>query len=214
MTEKRTVHVVVIDNYFPELCELSIPTIEAWAKKIGARMNFITRRRWPDWPVLTEKLQVFYDGMDSDWNILLDADIMVHPDTPDMLKGFVPPTHVAAKDAYNADKKFTMDAYFLRDGRNIGLSTCAVISSRWCHDLWYPLPDEMTAEAACSNIFQERKITDEYCLSRNMARFGHKLTAPLDPNKEYDKFYHLGAFAQDPQRILEEAKRWRTLHWK
>ena len=203
-----------MDNYFPELCELTIPTIDRWAKKIGARLNFITKRRWPDWPVLTEKLQVWYDGADSDWNMLIDADVLVHPDTPNMLGTFVHPAFVGAKDSYDANKQLRQDIYFLRDGRNIGLSGCAVATSRLCHDLWRPLPEEMSIEDACANILQNRKIVDEYCISRNFARFGLKLTAILDPKTDYNRLFHLGSFGQDKNRILDEARKWRAYNWK
>jgi hypothetical protein len=206
-SEKRTIHVVVIDNYFPELCELTLPTIEYWAKKIGARVNLITKRRWPDWPILYEKMQVFYEGLISDWNILLDADILVDPSTIDPLNTFIHPVQVAAKDAYHANTQLHIDdPYFFRDGRNIGLSTCAIFASRLNHDIWTPL--DMTPQEACSKIKIKRMIVDEYCISRNFARFGLKLTAPCDPRTDYDKFYHLGAYAQDKNRILELAKQW------
>ena len=204
--EKRTVHVVVIDNYFPELCELTLPTIEYWAKKIGARVNLITERMWPDWPILYEKMQVYYDGADSDWNILLDADILIHPSTHDPLNTFIHPIQVAAKDAYHADTQLIMDDYFFRDGRNIGLSTCAVFASRINHDLWTPLT--IPLEEAITKIKIKRMILDEYCISRNFARYGLKLTAPFNPATDYDKLYHLGAYAQDKNKMIDLAKEW------
>ncbi len=212
--ERRTVHVLNVNNYFPELCALTFPTIERWAEKIGARVNYITKRRWPDWPVLTEKLQVWYDGMDSDWNILIDADILVHPDTPDMLGTFVPPTHVAAKDAYHADTHHYLDPYFIRDGRNIGISGCLVMSSRWTHDLWRPLPEEMNCEKACAQIKVPRKIVDELCISRNLARHGLKITAPVDPQKDYELFHHLCVDKGQPEQILDADKKWHAQNWK
>ena len=205
-SEKRTIHVVIIDNYFPELCELTLPTIDYWAKKIGARVNLITKRMWPTWPILYEKLQVYYDGADSDWNILLDADMLVHPSTQDPLNTFIHPIQVAAKDAYHADTQLVMDDYFFRDGRNIGLSTCAVFASRINHDLWTPL--DMTSQEACSKIKIKRMIVDEYCISRNFARYGLKLTAPFNPDIDYDKLYHLGTYAQDKNRMIDLAKEW------
>jgi len=214
MLEKRTVHVVNIDDFFPELFAITFPTVERWAQKIGARVNLITQRRWPDWPILTEKLQVWYDGADSDWNVLLDADILVHPDTPDMLGTLVQRHQVGVKDSYNADQQLKMDQYFLRDQRRIGVSTCAVVTSRWCHDLWYPLPLEMSREQACAGILQERKIIDEYCVSRNMARYGLEMQAILDPDRDYNRLLHVGSYDQDQNRILELAQRWKKDHWR
>jgi len=212
--ETRTIHMLIIDNYFPELTSLTIPTVERWAQKLKAKLNIITNRKWPDWPLLYEKMQVYYDGRNSDWNILLDADILVHPDTPDPLNTLIHPIQVAAKDSYSADKQLLMDDYFFRDGRNIGLSSCAIATSRICHDLWTPLEDTFTPEIALTKVYKNRDIIDEYCISRNLARFGLKLTAILDPLIDYDKLYHLGAFNRDKNRILDEAKRWYRENWR
>jgi len=208
---KTTIHVLLVNNYFPEMSKLTIPTIERWAKKLNGKVNLITNRKWSEWPLLYEKMQIYYDGQDSDWNILLDADILVHPDTPEPLN-FTTPTVVSAKDSYHADTQLFMDDYFFRDGRNIGISTCAVVASRLCHDLWTPL--ELSLEEAEKRVYKKRAILDEYCVSRNLARYGLKLTAILDPNKDYNKLYHLGAFGRDKQQMLDEARIWYSKNWR
>lgn len=214
--EKRIIHVLLINNYLPELSNLTIPTIERYAEKICAKVNLITNRKYPDWPLLYEKIQIYEDGIDADWNILLDADILVHPETPDPFTPnehfFIHPTFVAAKDSYNADRQLYMDDYFFRDGRNIGISTCAVASSRLCHDLWTPL--EIPLDEAEKRVYKNRAILDEYCVSRNLARFGLKLYPILDPNKDYNKFNHLGAFGRSTDEMIEEARLWYRMHWK
>jgi hypothetical protein len=200
------IHIPIIDNYFPELVSLTLPTVEKYAKKINAKINIISNRKFPDWPILYEKIQVYQDGQDADWNILMDADILIHPDTPNPLNGFILPFQIASKDAYNADTQLVLDDYFKRDGRNIGLSTCVIIAHKTCHDIWTPL--DMTPEEACSKIKIDRMIVDEYCISRNLARFGLKLTAPLDPQKDYNRFLHLGTYGQDKDKILDVARDW------
>lgn len=205
------IHVPIINNYFPELVNLTLPTVEKYAKKLNAKINIIENRKYPDWPILYEKIQVYEYGMDADWNILIDADVLIHPNCPNTLNGFISPVQVAAKDAYHANTQLNLDKYFLRDGRNIGLSTCVVIASRICHDIWTPL--ELSVEEAKKQILIDRMIVDEYCISRNLARFGLKLTAPLDPNKDYDKMFHLGAYAQDQNKILDIAKQWHKLNF-
>lgn len=206
--QKRMIHVLLVNDFFPELCALTLPTIEAWATKVGAKVNYISKRRWPEWPVLTEKLQVWYDGAEQDWNLLLDADVLIDPAAPDIFT-HLPADHVLVRDAYHASIQLEMqDPYFLRDGRNIGISSCFVAASRWCHDLWRPLPEEMPLETALANIHSNRKCVDEYCLSRNLARYGLRMAPPVNPKTDYNLFYHLGTFGEDPQRILDEAKRW------
>jgi len=109
-----------------------------------------------------------------------------------------------------------MDDYFFRDGRNIGLSSCAIATSRICHDLWTPLEEDIfTPEIASTIVYKNRDVIDEYCVSRNLARFGLRLTAILDPLVDYDKLYHLKVFSNgDKNRILDEARRWYKENWK
>jgi hypothetical protein len=212
---KTTIHIININNYFPEMTKLTIPTVERWAEKtLNAQLNVITKRKWPEWPLLYEKMQIYYDGDSSDWNILLDADVLIHPDTPNPLGTLIAPVQVASKDCYNADKQLVMDEYFFRDGRNIGISTCAVAASRLCHDLWTPLEDNFTPEIALTKVYKQRDIIDEYCVSRNLARYGLKFTAFLDPAKDYGKAFHLGAFGRDKNQMLDEAKEWYKKNWK
>ena len=40
----KIVHVLNINNYFPELCEITMPMIERYTKKIGAELNIIKKR--------------------------------------------------------------------------------------------------------------------------------------------------------------------------
>ena len=39
---KKAVWVLLIGDYFKELCDITLPTIEAYAKRIGAEMHYIT----------------------------------------------------------------------------------------------------------------------------------------------------------------------------
>jgi hypothetical protein len=199
------IHVLNIGNYFPELFNLSIKTVRDFAERIGADLNIITERKYKDWPVLTEKLQVYKDGIDYDWNLLLDADILVHPNAYDpFLK--LHPAFVGCKDSYDANRQLRTDKYFLRNGRNVGLSSCVIATSQFTHDLW-KFPDDLTKEDILNNILQERKIVDEYVISRNLAKYG-LYYRELYPIKDYHLFYHLGSYGQNEEEILELARKW------
>lgn len=204
------IHMVVVNNYFPELVEITHKTVEVYAKKINAKFNMITSRKFPDWPVLTEKLQV-YDYDNYDWNILVDADILIHPDTYDPLIKFDPRV-VGNKDEYLASNQLRLDKYFIRDGRNLGLSGCLLCTSRLTHDLW-EFPTDLTKEEVLDNITQERKCVDEYVVSRNLAKYGlrHK---ELFPVKDYSLFHHLGIDGVDKDKILDNAKDWIKANWR
>lgn len=202
---KKCIHIVNINNYFPELFKITLPTIELFAKKISAKLNIITQRKFEDYPVLTEKLQVYDEGMDYDWNLLMDADMLVHPDIYDPFP-FFDPRRVGTKDEYIASKQLRLDKYFIRDGRDLALSGCLIATSRLTHDIW-KFPRDLSREEILDNILQERKIVDEYVISRNLAKYGIR-RRELFPVKDYNLIYHLGSYAQDKDEILDLAKKW------
>ena len=82
---KKTIFLLRINDYSPEICALTYPLIRRYAQKIGAEIFEITKRRWPDWPVVYEKLQIFYlaQELQSEWQIYFDADTLIHPDMPE-----------------------------------------------------------------------------------------------------------------------------------
>lgn len=206
---KKCVHVININDYFPELFELTIETIKHFATKIDADLNIITTRKWPDWPLLTEKLQVYDYGKGYDWNILIDADILINPNAYDPFIDF-DPSIVGCKDEYPANKQLKMDEVFLRDGRNIGLSGCLIATSKETHNLW-KFPD-MDKKTIFNNIIQDRKVVDEYVISRNLAKYGYGYRE-LYPINYYNYFYHLGMYEKNEQMMLIRAREWMRTYW-
>jgi hypothetical protein len=202
---KTCIHVLNINNYFPELFELTIKTIKRFANKIFADLNIIIERKYPNFPLLTEKLQVYDFGLNYDWNLLIDADILIHPNTYNPLL-YLDPRYVGCKDNYHAYRQLKMDRYFIRDGRHVGLSSCVIATSKLTHDLW-EFPNDLSKEEILNNILQDRKIVDEYVISRNLAKYGLKYKE-LFKIQDYDLFYHLGRYAQESDKILELAKSW------
>lgn len=88
---KIKVFTLAIDNYFPELTKLSIPTIRTFAQNMGAEFEVIRERKLtlehPDLPVTYEKLQVYdrFDEEDLDYAIIVDADMLLNPALPNPL---------------------------------------------------------------------------------------------------------------------------------
>ena len=84
MEMKKCIHVVYINDFFPELWKLTFPTIKAYADRIGADLNVINERLYNnDVDINYEKMQVWYAGADYDANFLVDADVLIHRDFPD-----------------------------------------------------------------------------------------------------------------------------------
>lgn len=170
---KKILHLVNIGDFFPELFSLSFPTVQAYAERCGYEINLITERKFPEFHINYEKMQVWEDGKDADINLLVDADVLIHPQFPDV-KDIVPPHHIAFNDNYNASSKFNLNDYFLRDGRDVGIASNFVVSYRSTHDLWRPL--EITPDEGRRITFVREGDIDEYCISQNMSKYGLRYT--------------------------------------
>lgn len=187
---KKTVYLLNIDNYAPEITAITYPLIWFYADRIGADVHVIEGRRFPDWPVVYEKLQIYElaEKRRDDWSIYIDSDALIHPECIDFTE-HLPKDTVAHHGADMAAVRWRYDRFFWRDGRNIGSCNWFTIASNWCRDLWRPLED-LTFEQALENIRptineQQTVITrahliDDYALSRNLARFGLKFTTILE----------------------------------
>jgi hypothetical protein len=196
---RKTLWTLNVGNYAPELCELTYPLLLGYARKIGADFQIINERRFPEMPVVYEKLQIFYLGRGNDWNIYVDSDALVFPDMFDVTER-IPKDTVAHYGRDHAGNRFRADAYFRRDGRDIGSCNWFTVASDWCIDLWHPLEDMYTnmialpmALAAIHPIVSERQagidkehLIDDYVLSRNIARYGLKFKTVYDLMKESD----------------------------
>jgi hypothetical protein len=210
--EMKVVYTLAVNNYFPELCELTLPNHEAYAKRIGARFEVITERKFGDWGPTYEKLQIHELGKNNDYSIHIDADMLISPemwDVTERLDG----TTVGTYSIYDPALYFRPDEYFMRDGRRIGVcsSFCAV--PRACHDFWTPF--DISREEAQAGTNSQHGI-DDYCFSRNLARYGLKHQLFLSSESEIDRIKHLsvGGAPKDKEATLREAKealqRWNT----
>lgn len=223
----KRLFVLRVGDYRPDLCRFTIPTIKKYAKKIGAEYVEITEREFGaryNWdptlndnlggevlknplPVTLEKLQVYNLGRDSDWNILVDADVMIHPTMPDVTK-FLSPVAVSSAFAFDASAMFRPNRFFERDGRNIGIVANFVVSTSHTHDVWdYTqaiYPDDL--ETLPLSTWTKREfIIDEYVLSSNLAKFGLRHSGILPMPHLEQMIVHLGNEESTPEQRLEAA---------
>lgn len=143
---KKTLWTVNVDNYEPDITRITYPLLKRYAHKCRADFNIITERKYPEMPPTYEKLQIHELGQDSDWNIFIDSDAIVHPDFFDVTNHLQKDT-VCHNANDMAGNRWTYDKYFLRDGRHIGSCNWFAVGSNWCLDLWRPLEDITLAEA-------------------------------------------------------------------
>ncbi len=190
---RRCIHVVYINDFFPELWKLTFPTIKAYADRIGADLNVITERLYNnDVHINYEKMQVWYAGADYDANFLVDADVLIHQHFPDFTT-IVPQHHVGFNDNYNASVKFAIEdnIYFQRDGRDVGIASNAVVTYKSTHDLWTPNSSKVLWNQ--KNVCRVREgDIDEYNLSLNLAKYGLKYTGITWEDWQRYYFVHIG----------------------
>lgn|SRR5574343_105855 len=199
---KKRIHVVYISDFFPELWELTYPTIKAYAERIGADLNIITDRMF-DLHINYEKMQVWYAGKDYDANFLVDADVLIHQHFPDFTT-IVPQHHVGFNDNYNASRKFNIEdnIYFQRDGRDVGIASNAVVTYKSTHDLWQPnFSNKFVQQRICK--VREGDI-DEYNLSLNLAKYGLKYCGLTW--ERYQRYYFVHIGTGDRDLALKQAK--------
>ena len=189
---KKMLFTLNIGDFAPEIRELTYPLMKKYAHKIGAEFFEITERKYPDYPPVYEKFQIYDLGKGNDWSLYVDADALIHPEFPDITTQLKKDT-VCFHWKDFAPIRFRYDKYFLRDGRNIGEGNFFAVASDWCLDVWHPL-DDITFEEAVENIFptqQESKtvvkrdhLIDDYLVSRNIARYGLKHCTMVDKLQE------------------------------
>ena len=200
---KKTVFTLCVDDYAPEIRDITYPLLKKYANKIGADFCVIDQRKYPDMPVTYEKIQVRDKAEGNDWNLFFDSDVVIHPDTPDITT-LMPRDTVGNNRNDFASMRWTYDKYFIRDGRNIGCGNWLILASDLTvDDLFAPL--DIPLEEALKNIHPTTKeeefgitkehLIDDYLLSRNVARYGLKYK-PVDKLlKEYIPgakcFYHI-----------------------
>jgi len=181
----KVLYTLNINNYVPELTALTYPLMKAYAHKIGAAFRVISERKFPEWPVVYEKMQIHELGKNNDWNIYVDSDTLINPDMIDITDHIHKDT-VVHNGHDIAGNRWRYDRFFRRDGRHIGSCNWFTIGSDWCIDLWKPL-DDLTLPQALENIFPiaqeiatgcftKEHLIDDYTLSRNIAKFGLKFT--------------------------------------
>lgn len=180
---KKVIFTLNIDGYPHEITDLTYPLLQRYAEKIGAEFRIIRDRKFPDWPLTYEKIQIYELGRGYDWVIYFDGDALIFPDLFDVTAP-LPRDTVLFNNKDFSPNRFKPDKYALRDGRFIGAGNWFSVCSDWCLDLWTPL--DIGLEEAIGNIkttvrehragIQPEHLIDDYTLTRNIAKFGLKHT--------------------------------------
>ena len=197
--------IITLDiNYNKEITDLTYPYMKKYAHKIQADFNIITERKFPEYGANIEKFQLYELSKEYDWTIFLDADAIVHPNTPDI-------TEIVGKDTviFNGNDisnlRFRPNNYTRRDGRWIGACTWLTCFSDWCRDLWHPyenpyqyIDEIFPLHMEINYGYEAEHIIDDYLVTRNIAKYGLKVKSIVkdiygdySEEKEPGFFYHL-----------------------
>jgi hypothetical protein len=216
---KKTIFTLAIDDWEPEICEITFPLMKLFADKIGADFYPITKRKFPEWPITYEKMQIYQlaQEMENDWNIYIDADAVVHPEMIDVTT-LIPKDTVLHNGFDTAQVRWKFDRFFLRDGRRISSCNWFTVASDWCIDLWKPV-DDLTPDECVSRCFPTVEesntvitpyhLIDDFVLSRNIAKFGLKFKAFRDLLPEIgmaDCWFLWHVYTLTPEKKIEEMK--------
>jgi hypothetical protein len=193
MSLRKTLYTVCVNNYAPEITGYTFPLFKHYARKIGAEFHVITERKFPGYPPPYEKLQIHTLAKErgDDWAMFIDADALIHPECIDFTD-FVSRDTVIHNGIDPSALRWRADNYFRRHAQWVGSCNWLAIASNWCLDLWTPL--EISKEEAVANIFptndenhsgviEPEHLLDDYTLSRNIAKFGLKVTTVPEVNK-------------------------------
>lgn len=199
----KCVHVLATKEYAPELCAVTLPTIQAYADRIGADFNLITERKFPDFPINYERLQIYEAGKPYEWNLNIDADMVLGKNLPDITTGS-PKDFVRVVMQYDINQYFNVEGniYFARDGRKAGLVDAFLMTSDWTHQIWEPLPGELEDYEGLFKDDNPRRIS-EFCISQNLAKYGMKYTGAFHRN---DEIFHVGYTSGDADDAIFVAK--------
>lgn len=222
---KKVLYTLNVNDYAKDITDMTYPLLRNYADKIGAEFQIISTRKYPDWPVVYEKLQIFELGKDNDWNIYIDSDAVVHPDLFDVTEHLTK-DQVLHNGRDLAGNRWKYDNYFRRDKRHIGSCNWFTVASNWCIDLWHPL--DISLEEAVSNIYptvsevNSNNITpdhliDDYTLSRNIAKYGLHFTTltdilnTVDPKGNYLWHQYTISVPEKVQAIKDVLVNWKLI---
>jgi hypothetical protein len=174
--------------------------------------------------VTYEKFQLYTLGKDYDWTIFIDADALVHPDTPDWTEAVTKDT-VIFHGLDMSLNRFRASDYVRRSHILNGACTWFTCFSDWCRDLWHPM-QETTFEAcmeaitpvhheALSGCCTREHLIDDYLVTQNLARYGLKTATVIDLCRQFGQaanyFFHLYAISAEEK---VKAMRAKVAEWK
>lgn len=221
---KKQVVTLNINNYQPKITEITYPSIQLWADKIGAEFKIIDKPVFNMPSPTYEKFQLYEMSKGYDWTMFIDSDALIHPDCPDWTECITKEV-VLFNGLDMCLNRFRASNYTRRSKLLMGACTWNVIFSDWCRDIWHPM-DEITWDEAMANITptlmenasgvcRKEHLIDDYLVTQNIARYGLKVQTINDLVAQYrqgDNQYYFHLYAcSEAFKIDALRKQWD--HW-
>lgn len=207
---KKAIVTTTVNDYFPELCEYTIPNLKRYADKIGADFIRITDRKYPELHPAFEKLQVHEVAKHYDRTILIDADIMVDPKSIDLTEVYdnneilCCMRYDIVHSSYNlwniTSRKNLDNRFFLKDRRNLGIAGFLIGCSNITYDFFEPISVQKAIEM--QNEIYRPAIIDEYVMSLNVAKYSYPIVG-VGPSFN---FKHLEMTTKNPEDFLDKVR--------
>ncbi len=185
--------------------------VRDYARRIGATLNIISQRKFPDFPVNYELMQIFEAGASYDWNMHLGAGVLLGETLPDP-SSYMSPDHVGTTISYGAHMQFETagNIYFERNERDLGISDSIILAHNITHDLWEPLGGPFSQYARLIRDGDYRKI-GSYAVSHNLAKYGLKISGIFPPKPQFDFLSEDKLQNQSAEAYISTTvKRWRS----
>jgi hypothetical protein len=87
---KNAIVTAVFGQEYARISEVSMPTLEAWAKRSDAELVLLNRRMWPHFHIHWEKFQLGQLLKKYDRLCWIDNDVVVNPNAPSIFKAVDP----------------------------------------------------------------------------------------------------------------------------
>ena len=174
---KIKIFTLVIDDYFPELCEMTLKTQRAFARNIGAEHEVLTSRvltsgREGELSLAYEKAQVWerFETERLDYAIILDADLLISPGLGNPLAQAQPGQVGAWKEYDHQPDLFKNPPEF--ELRQKAIVTNFLVIPRECRDVLKPFEDDEISRML--GLIARPFCLDEFLITYRATQMGLK----------------------------------------
>ena len=205
------IHFISIPDCELPFASISLPMVRAYAQRIGASLNIISQRKFPDFPVQYELVQIYEAGASHDWNMHLGAGVLIGDTLPDP-SSYISSDHIATTITFSAQVEFYThgNIYFERNERDLGVSDTIFLAHNLNHEVWEPLGGPFSSYSHIVKDSRQDKF-GSYVISHNMAKYGIKLSGIFPPHSQFDVIHEDRLRDSSVEEFVSKTvKRWRA----